>query len=549
MRKSLAFRKYRTSLAMGVATAAVLLVQVSFGAPMVFVASLVGGNENPPTSSSGTGTAIVILDPAANTLNVNVTFGGLTGLTTASHIHCCEATPSANVNVGVATTTPTFAGFPLGVTSGTYTRTLDLTLTSSYNPAFIAGAFDPGHTVAGAEAALVAGIENAETYLNIHSTVFPGGEVRGTLILAQLTPLVPAGAARNAFAVAGAIDAVFASGNAPPEFVALLLNTPTATLPDALERIAGENESAAAQAGNESLRQFLSLVLDPFAGTRPGQQAPLGTGAIWGAAYGGHLRISGTAATGSPADTNEGGGLAVGFDYSVAPGTFAGAAFSFDHRDFSIAQSFGGGHDSGYQFALYGETEVDAFYLAAAGDYSIYDFRTSRSVSLAAASGNYLASYTGHGFGGRVEAGLHAPFADLDATPFAALLADSISMPAYSETTQSGSATFAMQSPSHSFNRVRSELGLGVSAGGPVLLHARAGWAHEFAKADSIPFAFEAFPGQSFTVSGTRLKDSGFVSAGLMMQVAPGVTLGGSIEGDFGPMTGYGGSAALRAAW
>src|SRR4029077_6390374 len=61
MRKSLAFRKYRTSLALGVATAAVLLVQVSFGAPMVFVANLAGGSESPPTSSSGTGTAIVIL--------------------------------------------------------------------------------------------------------------------------------------------------------------------------------------------------------------------------------------------------------------------------------------------------------------------------------------------------------------------------------------------------------------------------------------------------------------------------------------------------------
>jgi hypothetical protein len=37
----------------------------------------------------------------------------------------------------VATTLPTFAGFPLGVTSGTYINTLDLTLASSYNPAFV----------------------------------------------------------------------------------------------------------------------------------------------------------------------------------------------------------------------------------------------------------------------------------------------------------------------------------------------------------------------------------------------------------------------------
>ena len=86
-------------------------------------------------------------------MGVHVTFSGLSGTTMASHIHCCEATPGANVNVMVATTTPTFAGFPLGVTSGTYDNTLDLTLASSYNPLFITGAFNPSGTIAGAEAA------------------------------------------------------------------------------------------------------------------------------------------------------------------------------------------------------------------------------------------------------------------------------------------------------------------------------------------------------------------------------------------------------------
>src|SRR5437763_8663574 len=170
---------------------------------MAFVAHLLGANENPATPSTGTGTAIVILDPTANTMNVNVTFSGLTGGTTASHIHCCEATPGANANVMVATTTPTFAGFPSGVTSGSYNRTLDLTQASSYNPAFITSAFDPSHTVAGAEAALINGIQNNETYLNIHTVQFPGGELRGLLVAPRLTPLVPAGSTANALAVAG----------------------------------------------------------------------------------------------------------------------------------------------------------------------------------------------------------------------------------------------------------------------------------------------------------------------------------------------------------
>jgi hypothetical protein len=67
------------------------------------------------------------------------------------------------------------------VTSGTYDHTFDLTLASSYNPAFVTA---EGGTIAGAEAALVAGIEAGETYLNVHSTNFPNGEIRGFLVAA-----------------------------------------------------------------------------------------------------------------------------------------------------------------------------------------------------------------------------------------------------------------------------------------------------------------------------------------------------------------------------
>src|SRR5438105_4941269 len=263
MHRSGTIRKIVLSVAPWVLATAVTSQGPVAAAPMAFVAKLAGANENPPTTSTGTGTAIVIVDPAANTMGVSVTFSGLTSGNTAAHIHCCEATPGANANVMVATTTPTFAGFPLGVTSGSYNNTLDLTQASSYNPAFITSAFDPPHTVAGAEAALIAGIQNSETYLNIHTNIFPGGEIRGLLVAPQLTPLVPTAESRNALAVAGAIDAVFASGSAPVEFVGLL-NEPAATLAETLERIGGQNESAAAQAGHESMRQFLGLVLNPF---------------------------------------------------------------------------------------------------------------------------------------------------------------------------------------------------------------------------------------------------------------------------------------------
>ena len=76
----------------------------------------------------------------------------------------------------------------------------------------------------------------------------------------------------------------------------------------------------------------------------------------------------------------------------------------------------------------------------------------------------------------------------------------------------------------------------------------RAGWAHEFAAADKTPLAFVAFPGPSFSVTGARLKDTGFVSAGVMAPVAPGLALSGNIEGDFGSSSSVGGHLQLRYA-
>lgn len=151
-------------------------------APMEFTTTLSGANEVPPVASAGTGSANVFYDPTAHTLQVNITFSGLTGTTTASHIHCCTALPFQTTppNAQVATQTPTFPGFPLGVTSGVYNSvTFDLTLASSWNPAFIT---NHGGTTAQAEADFAAGLFGNKSYLNVHSSFAPGGEIRGVLV-------------------------------------------------------------------------------------------------------------------------------------------------------------------------------------------------------------------------------------------------------------------------------------------------------------------------------------------------------------------------------
>src|SRR6266566_2755514 len=130
-----------------------------------YQAILDGPSESPPNSSPATGFATVNYDSTLHTLALNMSWSGLTGPTTASHIHAATTSPGTGT-AGVATTTPYFAGFPIGVTSGTYANTLDLTLASSWNGSYITA---NGGTTAGAEAALAAAMASDRAYLNIHS--------------------------------------------------------------------------------------------------------------------------------------------------------------------------------------------------------------------------------------------------------------------------------------------------------------------------------------------------------------------------------------------
>lgn len=138
--------------------------------------TLNGATEGTP--SLGTGGGTVTYDDVTHQLTLSVIFSGLTGTTTASHIHAPTALPLTGT-ASVATQIPTFSAFPLGVTSGTFNQTLDLTLTGSFNPSFVTA---NGGTAAGAETALVAAMNSGRSYLNIHTSAFPGGEIRGFLI-------------------------------------------------------------------------------------------------------------------------------------------------------------------------------------------------------------------------------------------------------------------------------------------------------------------------------------------------------------------------------
>ena len=162
-----------------VAAACIVLAGVALPASaheQVYVTTLSGANENPATASFGSGAGVVTIDLDLLTMRLQTTFAGLSGNVTASHIHCCTTAPG---NVGVASQTPTFSGFPLGGTYGSYDRTFDMTLAASYNAGFITA---NGGTPGTAFTALLTGLDAGRAYLNIHSSFAPGGEIRGFLV-------------------------------------------------------------------------------------------------------------------------------------------------------------------------------------------------------------------------------------------------------------------------------------------------------------------------------------------------------------------------------
>lgn len=139
-----------------------------------YVATLDGPSESPPNASPGTGTATLRLDAAAMTYSLEVDFSGLLGTVTASHIHGPTAVAGLGT-AGVMTTTPTFPGFPSGVTSGSYAQTFDLTQSASFNPAFVTAQGG----LSSAAAVFMLALGDGRAYLNIHSSQFSGGEIRG----------------------------------------------------------------------------------------------------------------------------------------------------------------------------------------------------------------------------------------------------------------------------------------------------------------------------------------------------------------------------------
>ena len=121
-----------------------------------FMTTLSNVGEPVPTST-GSGSASLVFDDALFTVSVNETFANLVSPATVAHLHCCT-TVAFTGSIGVALG---FTGFPTAQ-SGNYINSFTLTSASF--------------------SSLLAGTQAGQAYLNIHSAIYPGGEVRGFLV-------------------------------------------------------------------------------------------------------------------------------------------------------------------------------------------------------------------------------------------------------------------------------------------------------------------------------------------------------------------------------
>jgi len=166
-------------IALAAAATAVAVPAGAAPADPSYRAVAAGALENPPNASPGT--SLVTIDLSGNEMFVDLPFRDLAGTTTAAHIHCC----TSSAFTGAAPIAVPFQDFPMGVTAGTYSKAIPLGEEMSYDPAFVSA---HGGTVSGAESALIDAINANEAYVNIHTDLYPNGEIRGWLVAAPPVP-------------------------------------------------------------------------------------------------------------------------------------------------------------------------------------------------------------------------------------------------------------------------------------------------------------------------------------------------------------------------
>jgi hypothetical protein len=144
--------------------------------PERYSATLMPTQEVPAVSSVATGHFSAVIDESAQTINYTVSYEGLEGNVTQSHIHFGQMGVSGGISLWLCGTTATPAA-PAGTPvcpapAGSVTGVL--------MAAQVVGPANQGIAV-GEFAEIIAAIRSGFAYANVHSSKLPSGEVRGQI--------------------------------------------------------------------------------------------------------------------------------------------------------------------------------------------------------------------------------------------------------------------------------------------------------------------------------------------------------------------------------
>ena len=337
------------------------------------------------------------------------------------------------------------------------------------------------------------------------------------------------------------LDGYINSGAALSPGLITLLNLSQPALSGALTQLSGQAATGATPAATQLMSSFLSLLLNPFTDGRGGfgpatgyapQSEPLPREiadayaaampvkaqpaafaqrwSVWGAAYGGVNKTDGNLVTGAQDLTARAYGFAAGADYRVAPDTRVGFALAGGGTNWHLPGGLGTGKSDAFQAGVYAIRQFGAAYVSGALAYAWHDVTTERTITF---SGDHLkANFDANNFGGRIEGGTRFAAGAAGFTPYAALQAQSIRLPAYAETAF-GSPLFALGYAGKSVTATRTELGswfhtqFALRDGTIMALRGRAAWANDHSSDRTVNAAFQAIPGGSFTVTGAQRPD------------------------------------------
>ena len=273
----------------------------------------------------------------------------------------------------------------------------------------------------------------------------------------------------------------------------------------------------------------------------------------WGSAFGGSSSINGDPVSGSV--TAHAYGFTGGMNYYATPDTVWGFALAGGGTNWKVSQGLAGGSSAEFQAGVYGTTRMGPAYVSVALAFANNWFTTNRI-----ATGDQLtASFAGQSYAARGEAGYRysVPFnrTIVGITPYGALQTQLFHRPSYSETDLTGGG-MGMNYAAMTATDIRSELGMRfdnvqVIDRMPVILRARAAWAHDWVSHSSQTATFQALSGGSFIINGvTPPKDSALATAEAELHLTASWSLLVKFDGQFADGAQlYAGTGTLRYAW